>query len=89
MVDVDAPSSPDERIFISNLMQKAFVEVNEKGTEAAAVTAMTYARTTSIPPTPLPPVVMDIDRPFIFAILDSSSYNTLFMGRITDPSVAR
>ena len=89
MADFSSPTSPDPGLYIRDVLHKAFVEVNEKGTEAAAATAVIVAAlTASLPPTPLPPVVMDVDRPFIFLILDTYTDAILFLGRVADPSVA-
>lgn len=71
-----------EPLFISDVVHKAFVEVNEEGTEAAAATGI-IMRTTSIHP---PPVTFRADRPFIFLIRENKSGKILFMGRITNPS---
>jgi serpin B len=66
-------------LFISFVKQKAFVDVNEVGTEAAAVTVV------GIMPTSLPPTYR-VDRPFVFAIRERLSGTILFMGKIVDPS---
>ena len=88
MADFSSPDSPDPGLYIRDVLHKAFVEVNEKGTEAAAATAVIIAVPASEPPTPLPPVVMDVDRPFIFLIRDTRTDAILFLGRVADPSVA-
>jgi len=67
---------------VSDVVHKAFVEVNEEGTEAAAATGI-IMRTTSIGP---PPVTFRADHPFIFLIRENKSGKILFMGRICDPS---
>ena len=72
----------EERLFIAAALHKAFVDVNEKGTEAAAATGITI-ETTSYQPIP----VFRADRPFLFIIQDSETGNILFMGRVVDPSV--
>ena len=72
--------SPD--LFISEVLHKAFVKVDEAGTEAAAATAVIMALT-AIPQEPLQ---MIIDSPFMFFILDRESGSILFMGRVMDPS---
>ena len=66
-------------LYISKVEHKAFVEVNEEGTEAAAVTGIGIA-VTSLPPQFI------ADRPFFFAIRDNESKTVLFMGTITDPT---
>lgn len=69
----------DNRLFvIDEVKHKAFVEVDEKGTEAAAVTSV------GIVVTSLPPSVR-VDRPFIFIIREEHTDAILFMGRISDP----
>jgi len=72
--------APD--LFISAVIHKAFVKVDESGTEAAAATAVVMG-IESMPPTP---VQMNIDRPFMFLIMDRQTGSILFMGRMTDPS---
>ena len=62
---------------------KAFVEVNEKGTEAAAATAVEML-TESVRRYP----VFRADHPFLFVIRDHATGSIVFMGRLTDPSVA-
>ena len=64
---------------ISEVRQKAFVEVGEEGTEAAAVTAMAVG-SLSIEMNPPKPFEMIVDRPFLFAIVDWRSEMILFMG---------
>ena len=71
-----------EELWIEDAVQKAFIEVNEKGAEAAAATAFIGAFTTSIPP---PPVIITIDRPFIFLLRHSQTGAVLFMGRVLNP----
>jgi len=65
--------------WISDVFHKAFVEVNEKGTEAAAGTAVVFARSIEMP------VVFRADHPFIFIIKDNRSGSILFMGRVMNP----
>jgi serpin B len=65
-------------LYISKVKHKTFVDVNEEGTEAAAVTSVEI-REVSMPPT------FVIDRPFLFAIREQLSGTILFMGRIVNP----
>lgn len=65
-------------MFISQVKQKTFVDVNEVGTEAAAVTSVEFG-VTSLPP------AIRIDRPFVFAIRERLSGTVLFMGKIIHP----
>ena len=69
-------------LVISKVFHKAFVSVDEEGTEAAAATAV--AMVMSSRPEPQPVV---IDRPFIFLIRDIETDAILFVGRVVDPSV--
>jgi serpin B len=69
---------------ISKVMHKAFVEVNEEGTEAAAATAVGMTLTAM----PLNPPVFRADRPFIFIIRENTGAQTiLFMGRVCNPTL--
>lgn len=68
-------------LFISEVVHKAFVEVNEEGTEAAAATAVLMKR--SIPP---PTPVFRADHPFLFLIRENNTGSVLFLGRVADPS---
>ncbi len=80
----------DERLYVSDAVHKTFLEVDEKGTEAAAVTYIMIAITRSmskddmIPFTP----VFRADRPFLFFIRDRKSGLILFMGRVENPKTA-
>ena len=69
-------------LFISDVIHKAFVAVDEKGTEAAAATAPIMAGMSS----PMQKVLLVIDHPFIFIIRDLKSGQILFMGRVLNPA---
>lgn len=69
-------------LFISNVVHKAFVAVDEAGTEAAAATAVVMELTAA----PDMPVIMNVDRPFIFFIRDIETGSILFVGRILNPA---
>ena len=75
------PTTPDA--FVSAAIHKAFVEVNEEGTEAAAATAMLMVCNSYIPPTPKKRFIAD--HPFIFLIRETSTDTILFMGRYVQP----
>jgi serpin B len=68
-------------LFISDVIHKAFVDVNEEGTEAAAVTEI-LAGSESLSGAD---VELTIDRPFIFLIRDIPTGTILFLGRVTNP----
>jgi serpin B len=69
-------------LFIGAILHKAFVGVDEAGTEAAAATVVVMDRAAA----PMDPVDFRIDRPFIFLIRDNPTGTILFLGRVTDPS---
>jgi serpin B len=71
-------------LFISAVIHKAYVDVNEEGTEAAAATGVTM-RLTSVGPTQTP--VFRADHPFLFLIRDNHSGSILFIGRLMNPQV--
>jgi serpin B len=71
-------------LFISAVIHKAFVDVNEEGTEAAAATGV-IMETTSAPLQPQEPRVFRADHPFVFMIRDKGNAAILFMGRMTNP----
>lgn len=68
---------------LSEVRQKAFVEVNEEGTEAAAVTAVNVPAESAILE-PTKPFEMIVDRPFLFFIVDSRSGMILFIGLVNE-----
>ena len=78
-----APRSPEDELFISAVFHKAFVKVDEKGTEAAAASAVVMAPR-GAPPRPAAEFIAD--HPFVFFIVDKSSGLILFIGRVVDPS---
>jgi serpin B len=79
-----APRLPDRYLAISNVFHKAFVEIDEQGAEAAAATAVVMDTLSARAPGP-GPVVVRVDRPFLFAIQHRPSGACLFLGRVTDP----
>lgn len=78
----EPPEFRSFNLYVSFVRQKTFLEVNEEGTEAAAVTGIGVT-VTSVPP---PPVKMIVDRPFFCAIVDDNTGLILFMGAIVDPT---
>jgi serine protease inhibitor len=77
-------SSSIPNIYIDRVKHKTFVEVNEEGTEAAAVTSIGVMAAGLAFPTP-PPFSMIVDRPFFCAIRENKTGAVLFMGSIVDP----
>ena len=66
---------------ISSVVHQAFVDVSEEGTEAAAATAVTM-RALSV----MRPLVLRVDHPFLFLIVERQTGSILFLGRVTDPT---
>jgi len=88
MVDAFEPGSADfsgmeatRSLYISDLLHKASVDVNEEGTEAAAATAVVVGQTSM----PAESYVIDFDHPFLFFIRNIQTNTILFMGRLADP----
>jgi serpin B len=69
-------------LFLQDVIHKAFVKVDEEGTEAAAATAVIVGLTAA----PSAPLVVTIDRPFVFLIRDIETGALLFVGRVLNPS---
>jgi serpin B len=82
--DADFSAMANEPLFVSKVKQKSFVEVNEEGTEAAAVT--TVGMKSSAIRKPIEPFEMMVDRPFFFVIGDGETQSILFMGMVYDPA---
>lgn len=74
--------STDAQLQISDILHQAVVKVDEKGTEAAAATAVVVGVTS----VPVSDVRIDLDRPFVFFIRDDATGALLFSGRLVDPS---
>jgi serpin B len=83
--DAMAPKKPDDYLCISEVFHKTFLELDEKGTEAAAATAVVMMPgATAIVEKPKP-VELKADRTFLFAIQHAPSGMCLFLGRVSDP----
>lgn len=74
---------PNENAYISEVRHKTFIEVNEKGTEAAAATGVVMMKVTSVMPTER--FRMICDRPFFLAISDAETGAILFLGAVRTP----
>jgi serine protease inhibitor len=72
-----------ENLFISSAVHKSFIDVNENGTEAAAVTSITFSNT-SIGNEP-PKTYFTVNKPFVFAITEKDTDAILFMGEVQNP----
>ena len=74
----------EERLFIGAVVHQANIDVDEKGTEAAAATAVVMQATAA----PHDTVTLTVDRPFLFALRDTDTGAVLFLGRVADPSAS-
>ena len=75
--------SSAESLYISVVLHKAYVDVNEEGTEAAAATGVVMRAYAARHPQPVP--VFRADHPFLFLIRDTKAGSILFLGRVTNP----
>ena len=73
-----------DRLRIDRVVQRAHVEVDERGTTAAAATGTTMRLVSMVAPSP--PVELRVDRPFLFAVRDRTTGVLLFLGQVADPS---
>jgi serpin B len=76
--------SDSKPLYLMGVVQRDFVEVNEKGTEAAAVTELMCGAALFEEPPP-PPFEMIVNRPFVFAICDDFTGVVVFLGAVVDP----
>ncbi len=76
-----------QRLRIDEVVHKAYVDVDEQGTEAAAATAAVI-RAMSLTLPARPPVTVVVDRPFLFAIVDTATGTPLFLGKVSNPTAA-
>jgi serine protease inhibitor len=74
----------EKDLFISRVLHKTYVKVDEEGTEAAGVTAVEFTRSSVSPGNN--EVYMKINRPFIFAIRENTSGAILFIGKVVNPN---
>lgn len=80
MADLDSP------IYVEQVIHKTYIDVNERGTEAAASTVVGL-RAGSAPPVDAP-FEMNVNRPFLFMIRDRQTGVVLFLGAIENPQSA-
>merc|ERR1712176_1725642 len=78
----DFSSMSSVPLYISQVIHKTFIEVNEEGTEAAAVTAVVMSRCL---PAPKPEFTMVCNRPFLFFICHNSTKAIIFAGVVLKP----
>jgi serpin B len=75
-----------EPLHISDVVHKAFINVAEKGTEAAAATAVIISGDASVGPPPPPELLILANRPFLYFLRDQPTGAIVFMGRVMDPA---
>jgi serpin B len=82
------PKTPDgQNLYVSDVLQKATLDVAENGVEAAAATAVIVSEAALSMSNPPPPIVVVLDHPFLISIVDSSGA-ILFLGQIDDPTAS-
>jgi serpin B len=82
--DFSGMSNGGEQLSISDVIHKAFVDVNEEGTEAAGATGVVIGVTSVAPPPK--PKYFRADHPFLYLIRDHKTGSVLFLGRMTEPT---
>ena len=75
----------DAELLITTIAHEAYIDVNERGTEAAAATAVGFLAAAAMRPPPK--VTVTVDRPFLFAIVDMTTWLPLFLGQVSHPQV--
>ena len=83
--DAMAPKKPNDFLYISEVFHKTFLELDEKGTEAAAATAVVMMPGAIAIVEKPKPIELKADRPFLFAIQHAENGACLFFGRVSDP----
>ena len=72
----------ENNLYIKEIIHKSFIDVNEEGTEATAVTVIGMSQVSSVPP---PPPIFRADHPFVFLIQERKTGYILFMGKVVNP----
>jgi serpin B len=90
---IHVPKTYEEILYIGDVIHQANIDVDEKGTEAAAATAIIMQATgggcVGSVPSPRKTITLRLDHPFLFVLRDVETGAVLFMGRVVDPSVGR
>jgi len=73
----------DENLYVSSVVHKSYIDVNENGTEAAAVTSITF--TTTSAGNDSPKIQFNVNKPFVFAITEDDTDAILFIGEVNQP----
>ena len=75
-------TDPDVKLFISNVIHKTYIELDENGTKAAAVTAVEMTCESCAEPEQREIKEVILDRPFVYAIIDTNTGMPIFMGTV-------
>jgi len=81
--EADFSNISDLSLLINEVTHQAFIETNEEGTEAAAATVVDIGVTSAGPD----PLLIDINRPFIYIIRETTTNSIIFMGKVADPTL--
>lgn len=84
-IDAEFGKISDQPLYIDNIIQKTYINIDENGAEAAAVTVVDM-RCGALPPQAEKRATMTLDRPFIYAIRDKATDTIVFIGTIGDPN---
>ena len=76
----------EEKLYVSDVIQKCVIKVNEEGSEASAATAVVGVMITSLPRRPR---LFNANKPFLYFIVCKTTGMILFSGRMVDPSLAK
>ena len=76
---------PAQNLYVSDVVHKAFIDVDENGTEAAAATAVIMAKGSAFVSQPPQPIIFNANHPFLFFIQENKTGNILFVGRVAKP----
>lgn len=78
-----SPAFPE--VYVSDVLHQATISVDENGTEASAATAIATVSVLITDPNPPEPLIVNIDRPFLFALRDNPTGAVLFLGQVVTP----
>jgi len=79
--NADFSNISDLQLYITDVLHQTFIETNEEGTEAAAATVVIIGTTSMPPPAP----VINVNRPFLYFIRETTTGTIVFMGKVVDP----
>lgn len=83
--DFSGITPPEQRLFISDVLHKTHIELSTEGTKAAAATGVVMEKSTVKPPSGKPQIEVNLDHPFVYAIIDTKSGIPLFIGLLREP----